>query len=71
MLCPKCMRDQFVVPIGETHYICINNSELSSEETGCGAQFQFIQDSKIQFPHNIIYGDKGNNEFFRKPYLQI
>jgi len=69
MRCPKCMRSQFINPVGNTHFICTLDSE--SSDTGCGTQFEFKPDEIIRFPHNVIFMDRNKNEFFRIPYLKI
>jgi len=71
MICPKCKRADFVeFAQGDTHSICVKNPN-TEEETGCGAQFVFTIDKKIKFPHNVIFGNRRQDEFFRKPLLQL
>ena len=67
MICPKCLKSEFIIPSGDTHYIC----KVDGDNTGCGSQFQFVQDEYIRFPHNVIFMNRGKHEFFRKPYLQL
>ena len=69
MICPRCMRSRFTSPSGSSHYICIRDPDLDWEETGCGAQFRFVIDDRIRFPHSAIFMNRGREEFFRKPYL--
>jgi len=72
MVCPKCMRSEFVIPSGESHYICrASPNEDGISYAGCGSQFLLIQDSYPRFPYNVIFMNRGNHEFFRKPYLQL
>jgi hypothetical protein len=71
MLCPKCLRSEYVIPIGDTHYLCKGESAISQRETGCGSQFEFVEDKKIRFPHSAIFMERGKKEFFRKPFLQV
>ena len=68
MICPRCMKDD-TTPVGNTHYVC--NDETCVDENGKRTQFQFIEDQKICFPANVIYRDKGKQNFFRKPYLHM
>ena len=68
MICPRCMQDN-TTPVGNTHYVC--NDETCVDEGGKRTQFQFIEDEKKCFPHNVIYRDKGKQNFFRKPYLDM
>lgn len=69
MTCPKCFQEMHVIPIGETHYLC--KKEEESEETGCGTQFEFVEDSILKFPFSVIFSSRSKREFFRKPYLNI
>ena len=69
MICPKCLRSDFVIHSGETHYVC--KKEVWNEETGCGSQFKHVHDDYIRFPYNVIFLHRGKHEFFRKPYLQL
>lgn len=68
MKCPRCMQDN-TTPVGQTHYVC--NNENCIDEDGKRTQFQFIEDEKINFPHNVIYRDKPKQSFYRKPYLKL
>jgi hypothetical protein len=68
MVCPRCMNDN-TTPVGTTHYVC--NIETCVDLKGVRTQFQFIEDVKIKFPHNVIYRDKAKQSFFRKPYLEL
>lgn len=68
MICPRCQQDN-TTPVGETHYVC--NHEWCVDLNGKRTQFQFIEDEKINFPHNVIYRDKAKINFFRKPYLNL
>lgn len=68
MICPRCMNDN-TTPVGDTHYVC--NTVTCVDEQGVRTQFQFIEDKKIKFPHNVIYRDKAKQNFFRKPYLSL
>ena len=67
--CPKCMRSKFVSTVGETHYICVEDPE--EEETGCGLQFEFIEDPYIQFPQNMVFANRNKEEFYRKEYIKL
>lgn len=68
MICPRCNNDN-TTPVGTTHYVC--NIETCVDEEGNRTQFQFIPDEKIKFPHNVIYPNKSNQYFYRKPYLVL
>jgi hypothetical protein len=68
MICPRCGKDNTTL-VGNTHYVC--NIETCVDEKGARTQFQFVEDEKIMFPHNVIYPDKGKQNFFRKPYLSL
>jgi len=67
MKCPKCMQIEYVIPSGDSHYVC----RSSDPDTGCGSQFRLVEDEYIRFPHNVIFMNRGNHEFYRKPYLQL
>jgi hypothetical protein len=71
IICPKCMQSKFTQPLGDTHYICVKNLSLTeTEENGCGTQFKVVEDNIIKFPHNLIYMNRSNGEFFRKPLIE-
>ena len=70
MICPICMKDSFTQPLGTTHYVCVKDPDLDEEEdNGCGSQFELKRDNRIRYPYNLIYMDRGSDEFFRKPLL--
>ena len=68
MICPRCNKDN-TTPVGNTHYVC--NIVTCEDQEGNRTQFQFIEDAVVNFPHNVIYPDKGKQSFFRKPYLTL
>ena len=68
MICPRCQQDN-TTPVGESHYVC--NVPTCVDADGKRTQFRFIEDTKIKFPHNVIYRDKAKVNFFRKPYLDM
>ena len=70
VICPRCHSSEFVeLATGYTHYMCM--SEFCFAKTGTRCQFTREVDEKIKFPHNVIFGDRLYDEFFRKPYLRL
>jgi len=68
MTCPICFSEEFVTPIGMSHYICNNPS---CNNNGKIVQFHSIEDDKVRFPYNQIFVNRKKSEFYRKPYLEL
>ena len=65
------MKSEFVTVVGNTHYMCVNDSSSDTNETGCGSQFVLSKDEHIRFPQNMVFADRHKEEFFRKDYLKL
>lgn len=68
MQCPKCFGTD-VSPIGTSHYVC--NNPNCTLDNGSRTQFRAVEDTKVRFPYNQIFVNRGKDEFIRKPYLEI
>ena len=71
MMCPICMREDYVQSSGDTHYICVKKEELPREETGCGTQFVYKEDGKLRYPHSVIFKKRKITDFYRYDFLNI
>lgn len=67
MQCPKCMGEDVSI-IGTSHYVCNNPNCINGNGR---TQFRLIEDDRVYFPYNQIFVNRGKQEFFRKPYLQL
>jgi hypothetical protein len=68
MICPRCLLET-TSPVGESHYVC--NNERCNDINGKRTQFRFVPDTKVHFPHNVIFIDRKRQDFYRKPYLML
>lgn len=65
IVCPKCMGND-ITPVGTSHYVC-NNPDCI--ENGKHTQFKIVEDTKIKFPYNQMYINRGKQNFYRNMYI--
>ena len=63
MICPRCGSTNIEF-IG--HHLCRDCQSSDGVQT----QFNFIPDTRIKFPHNVIFPNRNIIEFFRKSYIE-
>ncbi len=68
MTCPICFGNDVSI-VGESHYVC--NNPNCKDKDGKRIQFRHVVDDRIHFPYNQIFVDRGVQEFYRKPLLEI
>lgn len=67
MKCPVCFGTN-ISPVGTTHYIC--NNPNCKNINGKRTQFSQEIDSKVEFPYNQIYVNRGKENFYKLHYLK-